>query len=69
MSWCDGRGLRPTALSSLGCGLSVRAALQLGSERRHVGAAAPEGGDLGGPCRGTVEQWQVGAAASSERQP
>jgi hypothetical protein len=48
MSWCDARGLRPFALCSLGCGWTVRAASQLESERWYVGAAAPEGGGLGG---------------------
>ena len=47
MSWCGGRGLRLVAWCSLGYGLSVRAALQLESERCYVGVAAPEGGDLG----------------------
>jgi hypothetical protein len=47
MSWCDSYGLRPAALSSLGYRLSVCAASQVESERWHVGAAAPEGGDLG----------------------
>jgi hypothetical protein len=47
MSWCDGRGLRLATLCSLGYGLAVRAALQLKSEWRYVGAAAPEGGALG----------------------
>jgi hypothetical protein len=47
MSRCDGRGLRPAALCSLGCGLTVRVALQLESEWWYVGAAAPEGGGLG----------------------
>jgi hypothetical protein len=50
MCWCDVRGLRSTALGSLGYELLVRAALQLESERRYVGAAAPEGGCLGWPC-------------------
>jgi hypothetical protein len=47
MSRCDGRGLRPTALCSLGCGLTFSVALQLESERWYVGAAALEGGGLG----------------------
>jgi hypothetical protein len=50
-SWCDGRGLRPVTLCSLGYGWMVRAALQLECERWYVGAAAPEGGELGCPCR------------------
>jgi hypothetical protein len=41
MSWCDGRGLQPVALCSLGYGLTVCVALQLESERWYVGAAAP----------------------------
>jgi hypothetical protein len=41
MGWCDGRGLQPVALCSLGYGLTVCAALQLESERWYVGAAAP----------------------------
>jgi hypothetical protein len=47
MSWCDGRGLRLTALGSLGYGLLVRAASQLESEWRYVGVVTPEGGCLG----------------------
>jgi hypothetical protein len=47
MSWCDGRGLRSAALCSLGYELTIRAALQLESERRYVEMAVPEGGGLG----------------------
>jgi hypothetical protein len=47
MSWCDGRGLQPVALCSLGYGLTVCAALQLESKRWYVGAAASEGGGIG----------------------
>jgi hypothetical protein len=51
MCRCDGRDLRPVALCSLGCGLAVRAALQLQSEQWYVGVAAPEGGGLDRPHR------------------
>jgi hypothetical protein len=40
MSWCDAGG-------SLGCGLTILAALQIKSEKRYVGAVALEGRGFG----------------------
>jgi hypothetical protein len=50
------------SLCTLGYGLMVPAALQLGSKRRYVRTAAPEGGGIGYACRawqssGMSEQW------------
>ena len=42
--WCEVRGLRAVALSSVGCGLLYRAVLLIEGERWLVGAAASEGG-------------------------
>jgi hypothetical protein len=42
MSCCDGRGLQPTIVCSLGHCLSVHAALQLESELQYVEAVKVE---------------------------
>jgi hypothetical protein len=45
MSWCDGHGLRPASLGSLGCGLTLSVALQLECERWYAMAVTLEGVD------------------------